>query len=252
MGKIKLNKKDNYTIISNSVLKNKNLSLKAKGLYAYMWSLPADWDYSVAGLVTLLKEGKSAITEALKELESEGYLVRTILRKGGKFSDIDYILYEVPQKSPFTDFPSTVFPSAENQPQLNTKETKEETTEDPFPTEKGKAQKKKKSYSEIFDDPQNESVKEALIKFVNVCRNRNIRFQQRTLERWAKILRDNAGSDSAMALAMVDQSIENGWKDIYPLKKKYQQQSNNKTAAVSIPASKEDKARNPDGSYATF
>ena len=73
MGKIKLNKKDNYTIISNSVLKNKNLSLKAKGLYAYMWSLPDDWDYTLAGLVAVLKEGNQAIKEALKELEREGY-----------------------------------------------------------------------------------------------------------------------------------------------------------------------------------
>lgn len=137
MGKIKLDRKDNYTIISNSVLKNKNLSLKAKGLYAYMWSLPDDWDYSVAGLVTLLKEGKDAINEALKELEREGYLVRTILRKGGKFSDMDYILHEFPQFSPFTENPQAEKPFTENPQQLNTKGTKEKSTKDPLPLVKG-------------------------------------------------------------------------------------------------------------------
>ena len=120
MGKIKLNKRDNYTIISNHVLKNLNLSLKAKGLFVFMWSQSDDWDYSVAGLTKVLKEGKGAINEALKELENEGYLVRTILRKGGKFTDMDYILNEFPQKPPFTDFPHTEKPLTENPPQINT------------------------------------------------------------------------------------------------------------------------------------
>lgn len=77
MGKIQINRRNNFTMVSNHVLRNENLSLKAKGLYAYMWSLPDSWDYSVAGLTKVLKEGKSAINEALKELEHEGYLVRT-------------------------------------------------------------------------------------------------------------------------------------------------------------------------------
>lgn len=86
LGKIRINKRANYTVISNNVLENENLSLKAKGLFAVMWSKPDTWEYSVAGLEKQLKEGKDAINAALKELENEGYLVRTILRKNGKFS----------------------------------------------------------------------------------------------------------------------------------------------------------------------
>ena len=96
MGKIKINKGGNYTVISNHVLQNNNLSLKAKGLYAFMWSLPDTWDYSVSVLTKVLKEGRDAINEALKELEREGYLVRSILRTGGKFTDMDYTLNEFP------------------------------------------------------------------------------------------------------------------------------------------------------------
>jgi hypothetical protein len=205
-------------MVSNHVLRNTNLSLKAKGLYAYMWSLPEDWDYSVSGLTKVLKEGRDAINEALKELEREGYLVRTILRSGGKFSDMDYMLNETP--SPFTGFPHTVNPLTENPQQSNTIQTKEKKTKDPFPTEKGRASKKSSSYDEVFNAPENEHIKEALIKWVKACKNRGVGFQYKTLERWASILRDNAGESLEAALAIVDQSIDAGWKDLYKLKKK--------------------------------
>lgn len=218
MSKIKVNKQSNFTMVSNHVLRNANLSLKAKGLYAYMWSLPEDWDYSVSGLTKVLKEGRDAINEALKELEREGYLVRTILRSGGKFSDMDYILNETP--SPFTGFPHTVNPLTENPQQSNTIQTKEKKTKDPFPTEKGRASKKSSSYDEVFNAPENEHIKEALIKWVKACKNRGVGFQYKTLERWASILRDNAGESPEAALAIVDQSIDAGWKDLYKLKKK--------------------------------
>ena len=215
MGKIKLDRKDNYTIISNSVLKNKNLSLKAKGLYAYMWSLPDNWDYSVAGLVTLLKEGKDAINEALKELEREGYLVRTILRKGGKFSDMDYILHEFPQFSPFT----------ENPQQLNTKGTKEKSTKDPLPKVKGEqapsSSEKKKSYKTVYDMPENKEIREALVKFVDSCKGRNYTPKVTTVEKFARTLRENSYGNPALAMRIVDQSISKGWKDLYPLKEKF-------------------------------
>ena len=212
MGKIKLDRKDNYTIISNSVLKNKNLSLKAKGLYAYMWSLPDDWDYSVTGLVTLLKEGKDAINEALKELEREGYLVRTILRKGGKFSDMDYILHEFPQFSPFT----------ENPQQLNTNRTKKETTKDPLPKVKGEqALSGKKSYKTIYDMPENKIIRDALVKFVDSCKGRNYTPKVTTVEKFAKTLRDNSHNNPELAMRIVDQSISMGWKALYPLKEKF-------------------------------
>lgn len=218
MSKIKVNKQSNFTMVSNHVLRNTNLSLKAKGLYAYMWSLPEDWDYSVSGLTKVLKEGRDAINEALKELEREGYLVRTILRSGGKFSDMDYMLNETP--SPFTGFPHTVNPLTENPQQSNTIQTKEKKTKDPFPTEKGRASKKSSSYDEVFNAPENEHIREALIKWVKACKNRGVGFQYKTLERWASILRDNAGESLEAAMAIVDQSIDAGWKDLYKLKKK--------------------------------
>ena len=69
-----------FTIMSNHHLKNRNLSLKAKGLLSYMLSLPEDWNYTIGGLTVVCMEGRDAIREAVKELEQQGYVVRTRVR----------------------------------------------------------------------------------------------------------------------------------------------------------------------------
>lgn len=137
MAKITVNKKTNYTTIDNNIFKNKNLSLKARGLLTTMLSLPNEWDYTVNGLCTILKDGKSSIQSALRELEENGYLVRVQTKdKSGKFSSSDYTLYEIPlDEKPLTENPSTDNPTAENPSQLNNNKlnknketTKEENT----------------------------------------------------------------------------------------------------------------------------
>lgn len=43
----KINKNNDFTVMSNYHLRDKNLSLKAKGMLSFMLSLPDDWDYSL-------------------------------------------------------------------------------------------------------------------------------------------------------------------------------------------------------------
>ena len=69
-----------YTVMSNHHLRNKNLSLKAKGLLSQMLSLPDDWDYTLKGLAAINKESVDAIRTAIWELEDAGYVVRTRVR----------------------------------------------------------------------------------------------------------------------------------------------------------------------------
>lgn len=75
----RVNKTDNFTIVSSLFLRSKEISLKSLGLLLRVLSFPDDWDYSVAGLVFICKEGKTAIDSALKELKNIGYLVVTKL-----------------------------------------------------------------------------------------------------------------------------------------------------------------------------
>ncbi len=71
MPTFKIEKDKNYTVMSNYHLRDKRLSLKAKGLLSFMLSLPEDWDYSLNGLVAMHKEGREAIQNALDELLSD-------------------------------------------------------------------------------------------------------------------------------------------------------------------------------------
>ena len=70
-----------YTVMSNHHLKNRSLSLKAKGLLSVMLSLPDEWDYTLRGLAAISKEGVDAIREAIRELEDAGYIVRSRKKK---------------------------------------------------------------------------------------------------------------------------------------------------------------------------
>ena len=66
-----------YTVMSNHHLRNRGLTLKAKGLLSQMLSLPDNWDYTLAGLSHINREKIDAIREAVRELEKAGYIVRS-------------------------------------------------------------------------------------------------------------------------------------------------------------------------------
>ena len=121
MAIIRVEKTRDYTVMSNSHLRSKSLSLKAKGLLSIMLSLPDDWDYTVAGLATLSADGLDSVRNALKELERSGYLVRSQTKSKGKFDKSEYIVYEKPRtEKPLTENPTTEKPMTEKSMQLNT------------------------------------------------------------------------------------------------------------------------------------
>lgn len=100
MGIFKINKTQDYVVMSNHHLRNKNLTLKAKGLLSQMLSLPDDWDYTLAGLAHINKESIDAVRTAVWELEKEGYIEKTRERdEKGKLGGTIYNIYEVPPKN---------------------------------------------------------------------------------------------------------------------------------------------------------
>lgn len=118
MSVMRVHKTANFTVMSNYHFKERNMSLKAKGLLSLMLSLPDDWDYSVAGLTTLSKDGKDGVMTALAELEKFGYLTRTrLVNDKGQFDGIEYNIYESPGEKPIAEKPISANSNAEKPPQ---------------------------------------------------------------------------------------------------------------------------------------
>ncbi len=121
---IRVKKTKNYTVMSNFHLRDKRLSAKAIGVMSIMLSLPDDWDFTIGGLMQIIKDGRDSIAGALHELERYGYLHREQERvKSGVFGGFVYTLYEEPQTGfpkavkPKTGFPKAVKPkTAEPKP----------------------------------------------------------------------------------------------------------------------------------------
>ena len=115
MAVFRVERNKGYTVMSNHHLRNKELTLKAKGLLSQMLSLPEDWDYTLAGLSQINREKIDAIREAIKELERAGYIVRSRERdEKGRLRGADYVIYEQPHTEPTPDLPTLENPTLDN------------------------------------------------------------------------------------------------------------------------------------------
>ena len=126
MAVFRVEKNRGYTVMSNHHLRNKALSLKAKGLLSQMLSLPEDWDYTLKGLSLINRESIDAIRTAVWELEKAGYIRREQGRDlKGKMADMVYTIYEQPvlenptSADPVLENPTSDNPSSGNPTQLN-------------------------------------------------------------------------------------------------------------------------------------
>lgn len=201
---------------------------------------------------------KDGLYRRLMRMVDKGVLEHTTVKQGGTFSMYRLgAVYESLISDEFREGTETIprgygnnsVGGTETIPEQNINLLNNKSIKEKKSLSKDKEeQAPKKSYNDIFNTKENEYIKEALVKFISYCRGKNYTPKITTVEKFASTLRDNAGKDKEVAMAMVDQSIDKGWKDIYPLKKG----TVVKKEAVSIPVSKEDKAKNPDGSYVVF
>lgn len=168
----KIEKNKNYTVMSNYHLRDKNLSLKAKGLLSFMLSLPESWDYSLSGLIAVCKEQESSIKSTLKELKDLGYLVIEKVRGEKGYFEYNYLIYELPidlekgKDNPESENPPVDNPEVENQVQINTNitNTKEQIDKtDKIDKAMDDLQKSKFIYDNNYSDLTNDLVKRGYI-----------------------------------------------------------------------------------------
>lgn len=116
---------DNFTILNNEFLRDESLSLKAKGLLAYILSLPDDWKIYFEEIEKHHKDGKSSLRAAWKELEENGYARKIRKVDPVRNTVIEWYKEVSDYKKPDTDFPDVAFPDVafpdlENRKLLNT------------------------------------------------------------------------------------------------------------------------------------
>lgn len=216
MAVIRVQKTENYTVMSNHHLRNKELSLKAKGLISLMLSLPPDWDYSVAGLVAICKESHTSVRSALKELEEQNYLIRERKNSEKGYFVYEYTLYEVPE--PHTGKQHAAKRDAEN----TYTENRSQLSKEKLNTNKlNKEEVNKESiYIEeleniLKEEVSNESLQDLYLQYIEMREGMEAPLTARGLKMLIQRCERLAHMDLELQKALVEAAIINNWKNVY-------------------------------------
>lgn len=217
MAIIRIQKTDNYTVMSNHHLRNKDMSLKAKGLMSLMLSLPPQWDYSIGGLAAICKESTTAIRSAVKELEDNHYLIRERKNNEKGYFVYEYNLYEVPQ--PHTGNQHTVKVEADNTHIENGRQiSKEEVSKDKLNIDKVNKEKEKEeielSLLELGDIELIELYRDYIDMRISIDAPLTPRGLKMLINRAKRLSQGNVRVEKVL----VENAVINSWKNIFPPK----------------------------------
>lgn len=114
---VKQHRKENFTILDNTCIRDNKLSWKAKGVHTYLMSLPDDWKIHISEIVNHSCDGKAALYSAIQMLEEYGYIKKIRnRRKDGCFENTVYQVFETPEgmEAESGDHPLSDFPDVDN------------------------------------------------------------------------------------------------------------------------------------------
>ena len=238
-----------YTVLQNEALRDPRLSFKARGLLAYMLSLPPEWNFSVSGLSRASRDGKDAIRSALRELEAAGYLVREAQAhdEGGKFAGCSYVLHDVSTapsageeeapplsenpptaEAPLTEKPTTDKPMTENPTQINTYQVSTYSSNNtPLPPKggRGKREKPKELDPEVrrmlnryvAHDPELTEAMQGLMDIRQSPKSKAVN-TPRAIRILLNRLDQLSGGQREIKIQILQQSVAATWDGIFPLR----------------------------------
>lgn len=222
---IRVNKTGDYTVMSNAHLKEKEMSLKAKGLLSVMLSLPDTWDYSIAGLCAICAENVTAIKSTLGELKKFGYLVVTKKMPNETESgriEYEYNIYERPQKQAVEKQGIENLPlesqGVENPAQLNTKKANTKKSNTKQANTKNNSGVPASVIMLIGDYAKgNADIIELLLEWLKVRKAKRAATTDRAIELNLNKL-DKLATESGMAVTeYLQEVIRRGWQAFYPI-----------------------------------
>ena len=185
-----------FGMTPNELLNNKEVSLKAKGMFGYLQSKPENWKFSINGISSQLKEGNDSVRAALQELEKFGYLKRCNYNNTttGKWVT-DYYLSDLP----YTENTDTVKHRDGKTPMLSNKDLSNK-------------DKRKKRPEAGVDLPKN-LTKEVWEEWVIHRKEIKKKLTPSTIKRQMQLL-----SKEKDPAAIINKSIQNGWAGLFPEK----------------------------------
>ena len=224
MAVIRTIKNENYTTMCNTHLRDKNLSLKAKGLLSMMLSLPDKWHYSVKGLEGICKESKNTINSVLNELEDNNYLVRRRRYCNGKISEWEYIIFENNENHEEEllhlkneDIENEDIENEDIENRDVYKITKELNTKELNTNEYKEKNIKKESVNSVISEyTENKDLQDALHDFVDMRTKARKPLTVRAMKLSLNEL-DKLAVDDMTKIAIVNQSIVHSWLTFYKL-----------------------------------
>ncbi len=221
---IRHSKQRDYTVMNNTFLRDDKLSWKAKGLFAYILSLPEDWKIYLNELQTHATDGETSLRSAIKELTDNGYIVQKRLKDDkGRWASYVYQIIE----NPFVENLNVDNLDMENQVLLNTNNTKylnklktnkssKDDTQSSLIPKLNKKTKKAKDIvtmrSMINAFTQNEDIRNKLLEYFNIRVKKGLQPNQ-----WQIILddlRNFAGDNASIALDKINGAIAGGYMQI--------------------------------------
>jgi len=221
---IRHSKQRDYTVMNNTFLRDNKLSWKAKGLFAYILSLPEDWKIYLNELQTHATDGETSLRSAIKELTDNGYIVQKRLKDDkGRWASYVYQIIE----NPFVENPNMDNLDMENQVLLNTNNTKylneiktnKSSKDDTQSSLIPKLDKKTKKAKDIVTMrgminafTQNEDIREKLLEYFNIRVKKGLQPNQ-----WQIILDDLrafAEDNASIAIEKINNAIAGGYMQI--------------------------------------
>jgi hypothetical protein len=236
MAVIRKHQTKDYTIMSNYHFRDKNLSLKAKGLLSEMLSLPDKWEYSIVGLVAINKESQTSIKSALEELKENKYLIVTKQKSGetGQF-EYTYDIYEQPyedieKENEDVENLDIKNPDIENlhmgnviQYNTNNKILNNKILNNKILNNKllnnniNKKEKKESEFDKLINDKiQNDELKDAIYEFIKMRKTIKKPLTTRGLELALNKL-NKLSSDIDEQIEILNKAIMNNWQGLYEL-----------------------------------
>ena len=240
---IRLERRGGFTVLPTGMLRDPRLSLRTKGLFAVMLSLPEGWEYSISGLAAINGVGKDTVRSALKEMEEAGYLEREQSHgEGGRFGGNVYIIREESASAPLSEKPTTgkpstvepssAEPSPENPTELNIDRSSIDLIDPPLPPqgeskERKKGERKTRKKQELSEDAkellrgyvgEDRELAVALGALMEVRAEKRAANTARAVRMLLAELDRLSGGRREDKLLLLRQSVVNSWKSVFPLR----------------------------------